>query len=341
MSEARTYTNSIGGSQGTQGGGQYHRSSMQRGDRVRRSWSDREEALLISGMKALVARGWKSDNGFRGGYANKIEEWITREIPTTDLKAEPHIKSKITSWKKNYYSLAKILDRSGVGFNLHNDFKIDCSDDQWDQIVKQDSNARTMRYKAWPLWDEWKIIFGKDRATGGTSEGIGEAVTSNSPEEPLTSIGESGDYYPSFEDFLGNETIQPAFTQDVVEDTSAQSGQNVAAPANPPPPKKVNRKRKSSDDDFGLFTLLGQLHSDTKARLDTLAVRIGYEMDLGTARKEIFRHLGNIPDLTEAQRYDLCDIIGKENSRLEIFIGLPDASKPGYVKRILEKEARY
>lgn len=52
------------------------------------------------------------------------------------MKAEPHIKSKITSWKKNYYSLAKILDRSGVGFNLHDDFKIDCSDDQWDQIVK-------------------------------------------------------------------------------------------------------------------------------------------------------------------------------------------------------------
>lgn len=89
-----------------------------------------------------------------------------------------------------------------------------------------------------------------------------------------------------------------------------------------------------------MFALLGQLHSDTNARLDTLAARIGYEMDLGTARKEIFRHMGNIPELTEDQRYDLCDIIGKENTRLEIFTGLPDASKAGYVKRILQKEGR-
>ncbi|KAG6433804.1 hypothetical protein SASPL_105421 [Salvia splendens] len=113
---------------------------------------------------------------------------------------------------------------------------------------------------------------------------------------------------------------------------------NVAAPANPLPPKKLNLKRKSSDDDSDLFALLGQLHADTNARLDTLASRIGYEMDLGTAGKEIFRHLGNIPELTD---YDLCDIIGMENSRLEIFTGLPDASKPGCVKHILEKEARY
>ena len=91
---------------------------------------------MISAMKALVARGWKSDNGFRGGYAEKIEDWIRNEMPNTDLKASPHIRSKITSWKKNYYSLSKILDRSGVGFNHHNDFKTDCSDDQWDQIVK-------------------------------------------------------------------------------------------------------------------------------------------------------------------------------------------------------------
>ena len=58
------------------------------------------------------------------------------EIPTTDIRANPHIQSKIGVWKNNYYSLTNILDRSGVGFNLHNDFKIDCSDDQWDQIVK-------------------------------------------------------------------------------------------------------------------------------------------------------------------------------------------------------------
>ncbi|XP_041998810.1 uncharacterized protein LOC121748487 isoform X1 [Salvia splendens] len=283
--------------------------------------------------------GWKSDNGFRGGYANKIEDWMRDEFPTTDIRANPHIQSKISTWKKNYYSLTNILDRSGAGFNLHNDFKIDCSDDQWDQIVKQDTNARTMRGKSWPFWEDWKIIFGKDRATGGLAEGVGEAVTSNDVDEPIASIGESGDYYPSFEDFLGSEHVQPSFTNDVEDDTSAQSGQNAAAAV--PVPKKTKCKRTGSDDDSRLISLIDKLHAETNARLDTLSARIGYEMDLGKFRQAIFPHLENIPELTESQRYDLCDIIGKENSRLEIFTGLPDAKKPGYVMRILEKEALY
>lgn len=118
------------------GRSQYRWSSFRRCDRPRRSRFVREEVVLLSCLNDMVARGWKSDNGFRGGYAGKIENWMKNEFPTTDLMADPHVQSKLTRWKKNYYLLSKILDRSGVGFNLHNDFKIDCPDDQWDQIVK-------------------------------------------------------------------------------------------------------------------------------------------------------------------------------------------------------------
>ena len=84
----------------------------------------------VTALKDLVARGLKSDNGFRGGYLKVVEGWLKKEFPRTDLKANPHIQSKITAVKKSYNSLAKILDRSGVGFNVHGDFKIDCDDDQ-------------------------------------------------------------------------------------------------------------------------------------------------------------------------------------------------------------------
>ena len=80
------------------------------------------------------------------------------------------------------------------------------------------------------------------------------------------------------------------------------------------------------------------LHAETNARLDTLAARIGFDMDLDKAKKEIFRHLNNILWLSKEQQYDLYNIIGKKNSRLEIFMGLPNFKKPGHVKRVLEKE---
>ena len=91
---------------------------------------------MVATLKELVAQGWKSDNGFRSGYHNKVEEALRREFPTTDIKANPHIQSQICSWNKNYSSLVTILGRSGVRFNSNNDFKIDREDDQWAQIVR-------------------------------------------------------------------------------------------------------------------------------------------------------------------------------------------------------------
>ncbi|KAG6419068.1 hypothetical protein SASPL_121277 [Salvia splendens] len=67
--------------QGNQGSTQVRRSSFQRSDKGRRSWSDREEAVLMAALKDLVTLGWKSDNGFRGGYLTKVEEWLHKEFP--------------------------------------------------------------------------------------------------------------------------------------------------------------------------------------------------------------------------------------------------------------------
>lgn len=117
------------------------RGSVGRADRTRRSWSLREEQILMCTLKDLVVRGWKSDNGFRNGYTTLVEEAIKREFPESDLKASPHVNSKLTQWKRDYYSLSKILDRSGVGFNERGDYKIDVDNDQWEQIVKVVSSA--------------------------------------------------------------------------------------------------------------------------------------------------------------------------------------------------------
>ena len=66
--------------------------------------------FLIGIMKELVATGWKADNGFRSGYLQRAEEAMRREFPGTDLKANPHIQSRIHTWKKSFYALSKILD---------------------------------------------------------------------------------------------------------------------------------------------------------------------------------------------------------------------------------------
>ncbi|KAG6397618.1 hypothetical protein SASPL_143788 [Salvia splendens] len=67
-------------------------------------WIVREEEILATCLLDLVARGGKSDNGFRAG------------------------------------SLRNILSRTDVGFNPDGDHRIDCDDEQWEQIVQYDIN---------------------------------------------------------------------------------------------------------------------------------------------------------------------------------------------------------
>ena len=58
-------------------------------EKGRRVWSVQEDEILLSSLKELVALGYKADNEFRSGYAQKLEEALQREFPNTDFKESP------------------------------------------------------------------------------------------------------------------------------------------------------------------------------------------------------------------------------------------------------------
>lgn len=43
--------------------------------------------------------------------------------------------------------------------------------------IQTDAHARNMRFKSWPYYKDWVIIFGKDRATGESAKGHVEHAT--------------------------------------------------------------------------------------------------------------------------------------------------------------------
>lgn len=92
--------------------------------------------MLFKALKELVVNGWKSDNGFGAGYVNKLEEAMKKIFLGANIKGTPHITSKLTSWKRIYGQIVTILSRSGVGFKLHGDNKIDCDAEQWEAIIR-------------------------------------------------------------------------------------------------------------------------------------------------------------------------------------------------------------
>lgn len=103
---------------------------------VRRVWTVQEESQLIVGLKKIMLRGWKTENGFKTGYLGALEEHMRNHFPGTDLKSDPHIASKIHVWKKNYGSLSTMLSRSGFGWNDTSQI-IDVENDQvWNEYCK-------------------------------------------------------------------------------------------------------------------------------------------------------------------------------------------------------------
>ncbi|KAL8483788.1 hypothetical protein ACS0TY_026466 [Phlomoides rotata] len=98
-------------------------------------------------MKDLVAKGWKTKNGFKPGYLLKLEAGIVKMLPGTDIRANPHITSRLAILKKFHGSLQTMFKRnSGIGFNATTGL-LQCHDECWDRIVKADPNATNMHFK--------------------------------------------------------------------------------------------------------------------------------------------------------------------------------------------------
>lgn len=179
-----------------------------------------------------------------------------------------------------------------------------------------------MRYKSWPYYEDWQVLFGKDRANGENAEDILDA--SNALDDDITTGDDIG-----FDDGVSLE--------DMAENEAASDGisHSVNRRASPIPKPK---KSKMAAEISGIKEVLGEIGKKTDERLATLAEGIGYEAQLGKARKGAFEQLGRIGTLSIDDRFDVCEILGKERDKLEIFMGLPDSALPLFVARLLRNK---
>ncbi|XP_057803639.1 uncharacterized protein LOC131018973 [Salvia miltiorrhiza] len=297
------------------------REKASKGDKSRRSWTIREKEVLLASLKELVVQGFKSDNGFRAGYLGKLEEALKSFFPGTDLKGMPHVHSKLSTWKRNYSSLSTILEKTGVGFNVDGKYMIDCDKVLWEQIVMEDSNARPMLSKRWPYWEDWKEIFGKDRASGKKAEDVMDAINEVHHGRNQANDKLHGDYYVH---------VQDEVEQEGVADSACQSEKSGVAA------RSTSKKRKVSDGFERLLEFLGEMGHDSKTRIDSIASRIGYKFDLAKARKEVYDQLNGMPNLDTKEKFYAYEILAGETQGLELFMGLPDDAKPQYVAYLLD-----
>ena len=81
-------------------------------------WDKQEDEKLIECLLQLSESGnWRADNGtFRSGFLQQLERWMHEKIPNCQVRATPHISSRVKLWKKQYYALSEMLGPSASGF---------------------------------------------------------------------------------------------------------------------------------------------------------------------------------------------------------------------------------
>lgn len=182
-----------------------------------------------------------------------------------------------------------------------------------------------MRYKEWPYYDDWKEVFGKDRATGDAAEDILDAFNEIQDEQHTENGVNFGDYEFSQNDL--NET-------EGAGDSVSQSGKHHEIP-----PLK-GKKRKVNVDMQAVCEVLAEIGRKQDARLADLCKRIGHEFDVSKQRKEAFVLLGVIPGLSLDERFDVCNLLAKETEKLDVFLGLPEDARPPYVQNLLKNKGK-
>ncbi|KAG8390827.1 hypothetical protein BUALT_Bualt01G0124000 [Buddleja alternifolia] len=301
-------------------------------DKRRRCWLTKEEEVLIVALKDIIYKGWKCETGFRTGYLRLLEKAMVKAFPRTDIRAEPHINSKIHVWKKSYGSLTSMFGVSGISWN-NSTKMIDAQDDAWDLYVKTDSNARTMRYKSWPYYPDWCEIFGKDRAPRENAEDYVDAVQEMEANK--------GDAVQEMETNKRKEKEAAAeFGCCVFEGVDSENEMSVCQPqSNGTEKKQAPKKRKmssSSDCNSDPFVEAINVFCDKlDARFDDIAKRIGFEYDVSNARKEVYGALGRIPGLLVREKLTVAKFLVNKTADLDLFFSLPDKDRAEMVNMIL------
>ncbi|GFY86781.1 hypothetical protein Acr_05g0004200 [Actinidia rufa] len=250
---------------------------------------------------------------FKGGFYGECEKKIICAFPGTDLRAIPHIESKIKKWRKQYNLLQDMLKTSGFGWDDVDKIVLVDSDDVWDQYARREKDVRGMRNKSFPYYEDWLVLFGKDRATGDLAEGPADSVAAIETEEATKEQGPD------------SPVLQ--FSAADMESMSANIGTSSAHTSSNANSKKRGRAAYGTPKVLAdMADAFGIMFENTNNRMAEIAQRIGYAHDLSQQRRQVNAELSQLP-LDSNQRLRAATMIVQDAQRMDLFFSLSHDEK--------------
>ncbi|KAK1431778.1 hypothetical protein QVD17_08418 [Tagetes erecta] len=153
----------------------------------KRKWNTEEDAKLVAAMLDVLNSGsnYKSDNGFKPGFYNAVEQQLGKTLSKAGIKAKPHIESRIKTMKSDWSAVHDMLawnNTSGFGWDYNNDMH-DAPQPVWQAYIQVHKNAAKWRGKKFPHYWDLCNVFGKDRANGREAQTAADILSDINREE--------------------------------------------------------------------------------------------------------------------------------------------------------------
>ncbi|XP_023749060.1 uncharacterized protein LOC111897336 [Lactuca sativa] len=278
--------------------------------RNKHTWTTEEDAKLIEALLKLNVSGkyGGADNGFKPGYLKAVQQVLDIGLPNSGLKAEPHIKSRMKTWKNHFnivHDMVYGTNTSGFGWDT-NKCCITADAEVWDEYIKSHKGAACFRDKPFPQFDNLCKIFGKDRATGHGATDLGEDMTETQRNSPVDVEG----------------------LEEIVEETQQTVHVNS------------KRKRPLTDDTKSSYKEAAKEMKETfkevGEKLNETIYNIGRQENKEACDliDKVIEDIQRMPNINVKQRIKAIDIFSKDQFRARAFFKITEEEKICYMEMI-------
>ncbi|KAB2594899.1 hypothetical protein D8674_030349 [Pyrus ussuriensis x Pyrus communis] len=279
----------------------------------RRKWEAFEEEVLLSVLEDFVARKQRCDTGaFKQGTLIEIAKAVNVLCPNSNIKATPHIESKLKKWKKTYSLVLDMINTSGFAWNdVKKCVEVD-SDDAWLSYVQKNKEADGWRSKPFPLYDRFAYIFGKDRATGNVAETPAEMME----EQSHAQVGASD---------IGGENVVSSMNQQSQQSTPSENSQR----------KRKRAMGNSSDGTEAIISGLKEFYVESGKRMQMVTEALVQ----GTANHTDIANELEAMGLSPMDQIDALTLILEKPQNVGVFRAINSGLKKVFVQRLLSDKA--
>ncbi|KAL6580609.1 hypothetical protein OROMI_008633 [Orobanche minor] len=297
----------------------------------KRFWSKKEELVCIGVVKELIKGGWRSGNGWRGGFYSAVRDGIKKVMPECTL-TELNVNSKLTVWKREWIMVFDVANLSGFNWDHPSSMVTVETQELWDALRKNGTDVDKIRGNAFPYYEDWCEIFAKDRATGEKTYDFATNEKRDSEKRKAENMEvEKINRIKEKEKISGYDTYftECYFLQDEEGDSDHI---NIVSPT-----AGGGSKKKKLDPvvDDSMVTMMNSFMNETRNVLLGLNKSIEKLCDGNPNVARAMAGLKNIPSLSQFRRIEIAQKLMDKPMLLQLFVAMDADDQLGYVKSIL------